>query len=52
MIAWNHPGVDATGMVARCEKIAGACEQVTVSGSTYTSLFAILRSLIGYLFYL
>ena len=38
MIAWNHPGVDVTGMVARCEKIAGDCEQVTVSGSTYTSL--------------
>jgi len=28
MILWNHPGVDVTGMVARCEKIAGSCEQV------------------------
>ena len=28
MILWNHPGVDVTGMVGRCEKVAGSCEQV------------------------
>lgn len=25
---WNHPGSDITGMVARCEKVAGTMEQV------------------------
>ena len=25
---WNHPGEDVTGMVGRCEKIAGTTEQV------------------------
>jgi hypothetical protein len=28
MVVWNHPGVDVTGMVARCEKVAGTCEKV------------------------
>ena len=28
LILWNHPGVDVTGMVGRCEKVAGSCEQV------------------------
>jgi len=25
---WNHPGNDITGMVGRCEKVAGTMEQV------------------------
>jgi len=25
---WNHPGNDITGMVGRCEKVAGTTEQV------------------------
>ena len=25
---WNHPGNDVTGMVGRCEKVAGTMEQV------------------------
>jgi hypothetical protein len=29
MIMWNHPGEDVTGMVARSEKVAGTCEQVS-----------------------
>ena len=27
---WNHPGNDITGMVGRCEKVAGTTEQVCV----------------------
>ncbi|XP_045196413.2 L-proline trans-4-hydroxylase-like isoform X2 [Mercenaria mercenaria] len=34
MIMWNHPGVDVTGMVARCEKVAGTCEQL-LGGEVY-----------------
>ena len=26
---WNHPGNDITGMVGRCEKVAGTMEQVS-----------------------
>ena len=25
---WNHPGNDVTGMLARCEKVAGTMEKV------------------------
>ena len=25
---WSHPGSDVTGMVGRCEKIVGTCEEV------------------------
>lgn len=25
---WNHPGNDITGMLARCEKVAGTTEKV------------------------
>lgn len=25
---WNHPGNDITGMLARCEKVAGTMEKV------------------------
>ena len=35
MILWNHPGVDVTGMVGRCEKVAGSCEQVPTISSVY-----------------
>ncbi|XP_052220871.1 L-proline trans-4-hydroxylase-like [Dreissena polymorpha] len=34
MILWNHPGVDVTGMVARCEKVVGGCEQL-LGGEVY-----------------
>lgn len=34
MILWNHPGVDVTGMVGRCEKVAGSCEQL-LGGEVY-----------------
>lgn len=34
MILWNHPGVDVTGMVARCEKVAGSCEEF-LGGEVY-----------------
>ena len=27
---WNHPGTDVTGMLARCEKVAGTCAEVTM----------------------
>ena len=28
MSLWNHPGSDVTGMLARCEKVAGTMEKV------------------------
>ena len=28
-LAWNHPGSDVTGMIARSEKVAGTFEKVT-----------------------
>ena len=28
---WNHPGTDVTGMVARCEKVAGTCAEVPMA---------------------
>ena len=28
---WNHPGNDVTGMLARCEKVAGTMEKVSYS---------------------
>lgn len=34
LILWNHPGVDVTGMVGRCEKVAGSCEQF-LGGEVY-----------------
>ncbi|XP_045196344.1 L-proline trans-4-hydroxylase-like [Mercenaria mercenaria] len=34
MILWNHPGVDVTGMVGRCEKVADTCEQL-LGGEVY-----------------
>ncbi|KAL4239591.1 hypothetical protein ACF0H5_000401 [Mactra antiquata] len=34
LILWNHPGNDVTGMVARCEKVAGTCEQL-LGGEVY-----------------
>ncbi|XP_060557196.1 L-proline trans-4-hydroxylase-like [Ruditapes philippinarum] len=34
MVIWNHPGVDVTGMVARCEKVAGTCEKL-LGGEVY-----------------
>ena len=33
LILWNHPGVDVTGMVGRCEKVAGSCEKVPTISS-------------------
>ena len=30
MCLWNHPGNDITGMVGRCEKVAGTMEQVDI----------------------
>jgi hypothetical protein len=27
-ITWNFPGNDIFGMAARCEKLAGTCQQV------------------------
>ena len=29
LVIWSHPGSDVTGMVARCEKVAGTMEQVS-----------------------
>ena len=29
MCLWNHPGKDITGMVSRCEKVAGTMEHVS-----------------------
>ena len=29
MYLWNHPGNDITGMVGRCEKVAGTMEHVS-----------------------
>ncbi|XP_060557301.1 L-proline trans-4-hydroxylase-like [Ruditapes philippinarum] len=34
LIMWNHPGVDVTGMVGRCEKVAGTCEKL-LGGEVY-----------------
>ncbi|KAL4219706.1 hypothetical protein ACF0H5_022276 [Mactra antiquata] len=34
MILWNHPGVDVTGMVARCEKVVNTCEDL-IGGAVY-----------------
>lgn len=34
MTLWNHPGQDVTGMVGRCEKVAGTCEQL-IGGEVY-----------------
>ena len=31
---WNHPGDDITGMVGRCEKVAGTMEQL-LGGEVY-----------------
>lgn len=31
---WGHPGSDVTGMVARCEKVAGTCEKL-LKGEVY-----------------
>lgn len=31
MCLWNHPGDDITGMVGRCEKVAGTMEKVSSS---------------------
>ncbi|WAR30856.1 hypothetical protein MAR_033398 [Mya arenaria] len=28
MILWQHPGNDVTGMVGRCEKVAGTCDML------------------------
>lgn len=41
LIMWKHPGNDVTGMLARCEKVAGTCEKV-LGGEVYhyhTKLF-------------
>ena len=34
-VIFQHPGSDVTGMLACSEKVAGACEQVTVDGSVF-----------------
>ena len=34
MCLWNHPGNDITGMVGRCEKVAGTMEQL-LGGEVY-----------------
>ncbi|XP_052789579.1 L-proline trans-4-hydroxylase-like isoform X2 [Mya arenaria] len=34
MVLWNHPGNDVTGMVGRCEKVAGSCEKL-LGGEVY-----------------
>lgn len=34
MVLWNHPGVDVTGMVGRCQKVVGTCEQL-LGGEVY-----------------
>ncbi|XP_050410387.1 L-proline trans-4-hydroxylase [Patella vulgata] len=31
---WNQPGNDVTGMLARCEKVAGTCEEL-IGGEVY-----------------
>jgi len=33
-VLWKHPGNDVTGMLSRCEKVAGTCEQV-LGGEVY-----------------
>lgn len=30
LCVWNHPGNDMTGMIGRCEKVAGSMEQVAI----------------------
>ena len=34
MALWNHPGEDSTGMVGRCEKVAGTMEKL-LGGEVY-----------------
>lgn len=34
LLLWSHPGNDVTGMVARCEKVAGTCEEL-IGGEVY-----------------
>ncbi|XP_052790239.1 probable phytanoyl-CoA dioxygenase [Mya arenaria] len=34
MILWQHPGNDVTGMVGRCEKVAGTCDML-LEGEVY-----------------
>ncbi len=34
MCLWNHPGEDLTGMVGRCQKVAGTMEQL-LRGEVY-----------------
>ena len=35
---WNQPGNDITGMLARCEKVAGTMEDVSEDFSDYPLL--------------
>ena len=32
MVAWNEPGQDITGMVARSDKVVSTCEKVSLRG--------------------
>ncbi|WAR30858.1 hypothetical protein MAR_033400 [Mya arenaria] len=34
MVFWQHPGSDVTGMVGRCEKVAGTCDKL-LEGEVY-----------------
>ena len=34
MCLWNHPGVDLTGMVGRCQKVAGTMQEL-LGGEVY-----------------
>ena len=31
MCLWNHPGNDITGMIGRCEKVAGTMEKASMT---------------------
>ena len=35
LILYSHPGSDVTGMVARSEKVAGTCQEVTAKYQSY-----------------
>ena len=44
MALWSHPGSDVTGMVARCQKVAGTFEKVLlIFMATLTFITQILR---------